>query len=73
MSRFDKEFLPIDLNSQEKFPITYQHIYHFTKKKIKKDVAFMGVRVEAFNTSSFYTSGHHKPISKIVDIDIFKI
>jgi len=73
MSRYNDDFITIDAIHREKFPITYHHIYHFSKKKIKKDKAFFGLRVEAYNTSSFYASGPYKPTSKIIDLDVFSL
>ncbi len=71
MSRFDNEFVSLDPENKRIAPVTYQHVYHFVKKKMKKDVAFIGLRVDDFNTSSFYASGHYKPISKIIDLNVF--
>jgi len=71
MSTFKEEFVNIDEHKRT-LPITYHHLYRLSKKHIKKDQAYFGLRVNKLNTDSYFPYGHSKPISKIVDLTLFK-
>ncbi len=52
-------------------PVCYHFIYRFSKKGVKqnKGKAYYGVKAAILNTPQYYTSGHPKAISKIVNFD----
>lgn len=55
-------------------PLIYKYLYRFKYLfvKRKKNNTTHGINVDRYNTTAFFPEGHHKPISKIVDMSVFK-
>ncbi len=71
MSKYDTKHVELADAERKHLPVTYSLIYNFKRKIARKGSAYYGVEVTAYNTTTFYPSGHHKPISKIIDLDVF--
>lgn len=71
MSKYDAQHVELAESEKSLLPVTYSLIYNFKRKITRKGSAYYGIEVTAYNTTTFYPSGHHKPISKIIDLDVF--
>jgi hypothetical protein len=72
MSKYNSDHVEISQFEKSLLPITYSFIYNFRSKIRRKNDAYYGLDVEAYKTTSFYPSGHHKPISKIINLKVFE-
>lgn len=73
MNRFDQAYHSFPEPVKKKIPVNFNFIYRFNKRGVvkKKGDAYYGVPVKILNTPQFYTWGHNKSISKILDLTAF--
>ncbi len=72
MSKFNSKNVEISKFEKKFLPVTYNRLYNFISSRKKKGSIYDGLEVLSYNTSTFYPSGHYKPISKIVKLNVFE-
>jgi hypothetical protein len=71
MSKYNSNYVEISKFEKQLLPVTYSLMYNFKGKKRKKGSSYYGIDVLAYNTTTFYPSGHCKPLSKIINLTVF--
>lgn len=69
----EKEDALITTDQRKLLPVSYNYITRKPRKAHKKtSQSYWGFGVEALGTTMYFPTGHHKPISKIIDLKIFE-
>jgi hypothetical protein len=68
----EKDKFKIPKHHFKSLPLMYKYLYSFKYLFVKKSNTTYGIPVDRYNTTSYFPEGHHKPISKIVNLAVFE-